>query len=67
MTKDGTFAEPTPAETVAITSNGTFEIDVQRVLGTNAALKPWIRLVVATGAGDAVTFDAIRRTRRVSS
>lgn len=63
--KDGTFAEPSTTETVAITADGAFEIDVQRVLGTTAALKPFVRMVVTTGAGDAVTFDRLCRTRRI--
>lgn len=63
--KDAQFDEPAATETVAITGDGTFEIDIQRVLGTTPALKPFIRLVVDTGAGDAVTFDRIARTRRI--
>jgi hypothetical protein len=67
MKKDGTFAEPSTTETVAITANGAFEIDIQRVLGTTAALKPFIRMVIETGAGDAVTFDRMCRTRRIAA
>lgn len=62
--KDATYVDVSGAS-VAITGNGSFDIVFNEVDGANRALKPFIRMVITTGAGDAVTVDRIYRTTRL--
>lgn len=59
--KDGTFVDVAGA-TVTITGNGTFELYYR---SETISINPHIRVVVTTGAPDAVTIDKLFRTRRI--
>ncbi len=56
-------------KTVAISGNGVVSISLQEnVAGdqTHLPLRPRLRIVVSTGAGDAVTISSVRPSRRRS-
>lgn len=62
--KDGTWLD---SKTVAVTTNGTFEIKLLPEVAGDQTFLPLLglgRLVITTGAGDAVTIDSLHISKR---
>lgn len=62
--KQGTF-EDVAGTTATINADMDIEIEYTAVLGTDPALRPFIRLVATTGGGDSFTVDGLYRTHRM--
>jgi len=52
-------------KTVAISGNGTFEIEVNAFDGSDTIMHPLLRVTVDSGADDAVDVDNVWVTRRI--